>query len=216
MPTLRAKGRRLKRGRAGRAIPTRWLFSDPIRLPNPGAAAGALPRGAGVVARGLAPEALRELARTARIRGLILMVAGDGRLALALRAGLHLPERRPSTGLLPFLAARRRGAPFALLSAATHGDGRAVCVAHRLGVDLVFLSPAFPTASHPGARALGPLRWGLLARKILQPVVALGGITPRAARRLPAHAAGLAAIGWLSGPPTAARPPVAYPPHCEE
>ncbi len=214
MPTLGAMRRRLKRGAAGRVIPTLWLFSDPLRLPDPGMAAARLPRGAGVVARGLAPGVLRKLVRIARTRGLRLMVAGDGRLALALRAGLHLPERRPSLGLLPFLAARRNGAPFALLSSAAHGGGRATGVARRLGVDLVFLSPAFPTASHPRARAFGPLRWGLSAKKMFHPVVALGGVTPAAARRLPAHAAGLAAIGWLSRPNPAMRPPVACPPHC--
>ena len=54
----------------------------------------ALPRGAGVVARGLAPGLLRPVARLARQRGLILLVAGDGRAALALGAGLHVPDRK--------------------------------------------------------------------------------------------------------------------------
>ncbi|HEY4254074.1 MAG TPA: thiamine phosphate synthase, partial [Roseomonas sp.] len=89
MRTLEALARSLK----GKTGPRLWLFTDPVRLPDPLAAAARLPRGAGVVARGLAPGMLAALARLARRRGLVLMVAGDGRTALRLRAGLHVPER---------------------------------------------------------------------------------------------------------------------------
>ncbi|MFM7421909.1 MAG: thiamine phosphate synthase, partial [Alphaproteobacteria bacterium] len=83
-----------------------------------------LPRGAGVVARGLAPGLLRPVARLARQRGLLLLVAGDGRAALAVRAGLHLPDRRESLGLLPFLIARRVAPGRLILSMAAHGGQR--------------------------------------------------------------------------------------------
>jgi thiamine-phosphate pyrophosphorylase len=155
----------------------------------------ALPRGAGVVARGLAPGLLRPVARLARQRGLKLLVAGDGRAALALGAGLHLPDRRESLGLLPFLLARRaRPGHLIILAMAAHGGQRGAARARRLGVDCLFLSPLFPTQSHPGAPALGPLRWAALARGLPVPCMALGGITharlgavPRRAR---ANAAG--------------------------
>jgi thiamine-phosphate pyrophosphorylase len=173
--------------------PRLWLFTDPIRLPDPLAAAARLPRGAGIVARGLGQALLARLARLARVRGLTLLVAGDGRAALRLRAGLHLPERG-AAGLLPFLAARRGGAPFARLSLAAHGR-RAAARARRLRPFLVFLSPAFPTASHPGAPALGPLRWGLAAARAGAPAAALGGIAAATAGRLPRRRlAGVAAI----------------------
>ncbi|MBX6746499.1 MAG: thiamine phosphate synthase, partial [Acetobacteraceae bacterium] len=135
-------------------------------MPDPRAAASRLPPGAAVVARGLPPALLEGLARLARQRRLVLLVAGDGRAALrharGLRAGLHLPDRRGSTGLLPFLLARRaRGLP---LTVAAHGRA-GLARGRRLGADAVILSPVFPTASHPGAPALGLWRWAALARR---------------------------------------------------
>jgi thiamine-phosphate pyrophosphorylase len=166
-----------------------------------------LPRGAGVVARGLAPGLLRPVARLARQRGLQLLVAGDGRAALALGAGLHLPDRRESLGLLPFLMARRAAPGQRVLSMAAHGGQRGAARARRLRPDCLFLSPLFPTQSHPGAPALGPLRWAALARGLPAPCMALGGITPAWLGAVPSCAAGLAAIGGLATPiPVASAP----------
>jgi thiamine-phosphate pyrophosphorylase len=159
-----------------------------------------LPRGAGVVARGLVPELLRPVARLARQRGLVLLVAGDGRAALALGAGLHLPDRRESLGLLPFLMARRAAPGQRVLSMAAHGGQRGAARARRLRPDCLFLSPLFPTQSHPGAPALGPLRWAALARRLPAPCMALGGITPALLGAVPRCAAGVAAIGGLAAP----------------
>lgn len=185
-----------------------WLVSDPVRLPDPCPAAADLPRGAGVLARGLARPVLARLARLARRRGLVVVVAGDGRAALAARAGLHLPDRRPSRGLLPFLRARRSGAPGTVLTLAAHGDGRAAARGRRLRPDLIFLSPVFATRSHPGAVALGPLRWAAAARRLGMPAAALGGVSAATVARIPRRAAGLAAIDGL------ASQAVAHPPHC--
>lgn len=204
---LRAAARRLRPPcRRGRRLPALWLFSDPVRLPDPRAAAAALPRGAGVVARGAAPGVLAGLAALARRRGLVLLVAAEGRAAIAARAGLHLPERRAARGLLPFLSARRAGAPWAVLSLAAHGGAAGAARARRLRPDLVFLSPLFPTASHPGAPVLGPLGWLAAARRLAVPAVALGGIGAATARRVPRRAAGLAAIGGLAPQPVAPSP----------
>jgi thiamine-phosphate pyrophosphorylase len=165
----------------------------------------ALPRGAGVVARGLAPGLLREVARLARQRGLTLLVAGDGRAALALRVGLHLPDRRESLGLLPFLIARRAAPGRLVMCMAAHGGQRGAARARRLKPDCLFLSPLFPTQSHPGAPALGALRWAALARRLRAPCMALGGITPAQLGAVPRRAAGVAAIGGLT-PPVARLP----------
>jgi thiamine-phosphate pyrophosphorylase len=194
---------------ARRGLPRLWLFSDPRRLPDPLAAAARLPRGAGVVARGAAGPVLAALARLARRRGLAVAVAGDGRAGLALRGGLHLPDRRGARHLLPFLLARRAGAPGAVLTMAAHGGAAAAARARRLRPDLVFLSPVFPTASHPGAPALGPVRWALLARRMGgAPVAALGGVGAATIRRLPRRAMAVGAIGGLLPQP------VARPPQC--
>ena len=198
-------GRFSRPGPAG--LPRLWLFSDPTRLPDPRAAMAALPRGAGVVARGLAPGLLRPVARLARQHGLKLLVAGDGRAALALRAGLHLPDRRESAGLLPFLIARRAARGCFILSMAAHGGQRGAARARRLGVDCLFLSPLFPTQSHPGAPALGVLRWAALARGLPAPCMALGGITLARLGAVPRRAAGVAAIGGLAAPLAVASAP---------
>jgi thiamine-phosphate pyrophosphorylase len=190
---LVAWGRAVK-GRGKRALPPLWLFSDAARLPDVVAAAGRLPRGlCGVVLRhdGTAGRAAlaRALARVCRGRRLMLSVAGDWRLAAAVRVGVHLRG-----GVRP--AGMPRGLP--ALTASAHGAAelRRAC---RAGARLAFLSPAFPTASHPGAPALGPARWGRLAQRTGVAVAALGGIDGRTVRRLPRRCRHAGAIGALGG-----------------
>jgi thiamine-phosphate pyrophosphorylase len=197
--TLEVWSRRLKPAIArGRRLPRLWLVSDPVRLPDPRAAAARLPRGAGVLARGLGLPVMAGLAALGRRRGLGLLLGGAPRAALRHRAGLHLPDRAPPAGLAAFLRARRAGARWAVLTAAVHGRA-GLARARRLRADLAFVSPAFPTASHPGAPALGPHRWARLARAAPCGAVALGGVAGGTAGRLPGWAAGLAAIGALGG-----------------
>jgi thiamine-phosphate pyrophosphorylase len=177
-----------------------WLLSDPRRLPDPRPYLPALPRGTSVVLRGAAPEVVAGVARLCARHGLRLLIAGDAALALGWGAGLHWPDRPVEAGLLRLLAARRGGRP-APLSCAAHGRAGLIR-ARRIGARAL-LSPAFVTASHPGAAALGPLRWGALARRG-GGAVALGGVTGRSARRLPGFwLRGLAGIGWgaVSGGP---------------
>ena len=192
MGKLEAAARRLKPWAGPRLV----LVGDPLRLPDPRGLAARLPAGAAVLARGLAPEVTRGLAAILRRRRAWLLVGGDGRLALRLGAGLHLPDREGVAGLLPFLRARReRGL---LLTAAAHGR-QGLARARRLGADGVVVSPVFPTRSHPGAPGLGPLRWAALARRAGRPALALGGLRPANAGRLPRWAAGLAAIDGFRG-----------------
>jgi thiamine-phosphate pyrophosphorylase len=170
-------------------LPTLWLFSDATRLPDPRAAILHLPRGrAGVVLRGAAPDLASAVAGLCRARRIALAIAGDWRLAAHLRAGLHLPARAP---------ARRRGSKPCFLTAAAH-SARELRRARRVGARLAFLSPVFRTASHPGAPALGVVRWVALASRAGLAVAALGGIDGARARRLPRrYCAGLAAITAL-------------------
>jgi thiamine-phosphate pyrophosphorylase len=84
-----------RHGRDGRRVPPLWLFTDALRLPDPLAVIERLPpRLCGVVLRhDDAPGRLalgRAIARACRARAILLSVAGDWRLAAALRAGLHL------------------------------------------------------------------------------------------------------------------------------
>lgn len=168
-------------------------------MPDPRPSVAQLPRGlCGVVFRHdgtLDREALgRDLARLCRMRRLALVVAGDPRLAAKLGAGVHLRGGRWPDGV------RIR---FGLRTCSAHSipDLRR---ARRAGVQLAFVSPAFATASHPGADGLGVLRWSRLAGAAAMSVGALGGIDGASAGRLPrslCRAAG--AIGAL-----AARVPV--------
>lgn len=174
----------------GGRLPPLALMTDRARLPDPLAAAAALPRGSLVVLRdGDLPARERlalglALSALCRRRGLRLLVSGDAALARRIgAAGVHWPERR--------LPMRVRG----FATAAAH-DQRALARACRAGVAAVFLSPVFPTASHPGAPCLGPTRFAGLALRAGTPVYALGGIEGRTAPRI-AGAVGLAAIGAL-------------------
>jgi thiamine-phosphate pyrophosphorylase len=188
---------RCRRRRSGvAALPPLILVTDRRRLADPLAAAARLPRGSAVLLRHYRdPDRARlaaALARLCRRRGLVLVVGADSRLAARAHAGgLHLPEA---------LVARRRRRPRPgwLVTAAAHGEAALVRAA-RAGADACLLSPVFATASHPGARALGPVRFARLVRGAPLPVYALGGVDVRSARRLAAGGAcGIAAVGALA------------------
>lgn len=164
----------------GSKLPPLWLFTDAKRLPDPRPAVARLPRAlAGVVLRhdGTPGRAAlgRDLARICRARRLALVVAGDVRLAAALRAGVHLRG-----GAWPgVLRLHHR-----LVTSSAH-SATDLRRARHAGVVLAFLSPVFATLSHPGAAVLGPARWTRLARDCGVAVAALGGIDGCSVRRLP-------------------------------
>jgi thiamine-phosphate pyrophosphorylase len=174
---LLAASRRLvaARDRRGRRLPTLWLFTDDSRTPDVPEALAGLPRAVGVVLRGQA----RELG----VPGRVVAVAGVVRRG----CGLHLPSAllaRPPFGW--------RRAPF--VTAAVH-DVPQAARARRLGVAIGFVSPVFPTASHPGSRVLGRLRAMRLAR-LLPAAGLLGGVSAGRVRGL--RVAALGAIEALS------------------
>ncbi|MAO54220.1 MAG: thiamine phosphate synthase [Rhodospirillaceae bacterium] len=194
--TLAWRGHRQKpRRRPG--LPLLVFMTDTQRTPDPAAHLARLTPGTVVVFRHYdAPgrEILgRRLARLARRKGLIFVVAGDRRMARRLGAqGLHLPEG--------MVARRPRFAPPGdrwPVSAAAH-DERSARRAARMGVDLILMSPVFPTGSHPGTTPLGLRRLAKVCRSLRTPVLALGGVDPGSARRvLNTGAAGIAGIGAL-------------------
>ncbi len=196
-PALRLAraARRMRRG----APPALVLVVDRARLADPLGAARRLPPGAVVLLRDYAaPDRAafaRALAALCRRRRLAFVVAGDWRLAARLGAGLHMPEA---------LARPRRSARLRLRTTAAHGAA-GLRRAARAGAGMALLSPAFPTASHPGAPALGPVRFAALARAARLPVIALGGVDARRARRLAGTGArGAAAVAALAPRPAPA------------
>jgi thiamine-phosphate pyrophosphorylase len=199
--TLADEARRLQaRQVMRRRLPTLWLVTDWRRLPNPLPAARALPRGAGVILRHYEDPNRRLIAATlaqlCRQRGLVLLVAGDAGLAAAVgAAGVHLPE---AAGRQVMALRRRR--PGWVISLAAHS---LPALLRARGADFALLSPVFATGSHPGASALGPLRFTALCRRSPVPVLALGGMNQAAAVRLRgAGQAGFAAIDGLRAAPS--------------
>ncbi len=164
--------------RARQTLPKLWLISDERNDAALEQALRRLPRGSGFIYRHyhLPPDQ-----RVARWHALLRLARARGHLAI-LADGALTAREWGADGLY--------GAPRALcptrdlLTLATAHSLRELAQANRARADAVLLSPAFPTRSHPGAKALGPVRFRLLARRAAMPVIALGGLDPRAADRL--------------------------------
>lgn len=170
------------------------LMTDEDRIPDPVSAVADLPVGSIVILRDYAhPERCalaHQLRRACRLSGCWFLVAGDVRLARAVRAdGLHMPEYMLG-GAMP----NRFG--FDLVTAACHSR-QALGRACRMGVDLALVSPVFPTASHPEARALGVHRFARMTEKTHLPIAALGGVTMHTSAAL--RGLRLAAVAGISG-----------------
>ena len=73
--------------------------------------------------------------------------------------------------------------PGLLRLAAAH-NAREIVLANRARAHGVFLSPVFPTRSHPDGGCLGPEKFHKLAVQAEMPVIALGGMTAERARHL--------------------------------
>jgi thiamine-phosphate pyrophosphorylase len=179
-------------------MPPLILMTDDERLPDPIAAALALPRGSLVILRARDDAKRAELAERlsliAKAQNLFLLIAADPALTARIHAdGVHLPEARAHEA-----AHWRARFPGWFITCAAH-DLRAL---HRPGTshaDAFLLSPVFATKSHEDAAYLGALRFRMAVQQTQLPVYALGGIDPCTARALNgADAAGLAAIGALS------------------
>ena len=158
--------------RHSRQLPRLWLMTDERMGDALIPAIGRLPRGSGIIFRhyGLPPAARSALF------GRIRCIAHARRLTLLSGGG-----------------GREHGRHFGALTAPVHSLRERIA-AERSGARLIFVSPVFPTASHPGARALGRVRFGLLIRGSKIPVIALGGMTRKRARSLSA----LGIYGWAA------------------
>lgn len=184
--------------RAGaRPLPPVILMTDTERLPDPVPAVGMLAPGSAVILRHYDAPGRRELARrlleAARARGVLVLIGADAQLAVALGAdGLHLPEKMVRHGVSAEARQHCR-----LITAAAHSP-QALFAAARAGADAALLGPVFDTASHPGARTLGALKFALWCRNAPLPVYAVGGVDETNARRLLiSDAVGIAGISAL-------------------
>ena len=157
-------------------LPPIWLVSDARNDDVLNSALARLPRGSGLIFRHYhLPEPERRarfaaLNRRAQPRGITVVLAGPMQQARCWgAAGAYGPARMLARGC--------RG----LRLATVHSLAE---LARARRADAVLLSPVFPTRSHPGGRVLGVVRFRLLAARAKVPVIALGGMGPRAARRL--------------------------------
>lgn len=150
-------------------LPKIWLLSDARNDALLEQALKRLPRGSGFVFRHyhLAEDQRRArwnaLLRIARAREITVVLSGSAAQARRWGAdGSYGSHPKATLATAHSLRELRR-------AAGAHG---------------VLLSPVYPTRSHPGGKTLGPLRFRLLAAHSPVPVVALGGMNERAARRL--------------------------------
>ena len=190
--------RRLRPALRGGKAPRLYFFTDPERTPDPLAVAERMPAGSAVVFRSFGrPDAGgvgAALRRVTRERGVLLLVGADEALGAKLAAdGLHLPERLLGRGRR--IRARRPGW---ILTGAAHSSA-ALARAARAGLDAAVVSSVFASGSPSAGPAIGPLRLAGLVREARLPVVGLGGVDARTAKRLVGTGvAGLAAVeAWL-------------------
>ncbi|MEM1132167.1 MAG: thiamine phosphate synthase [Pseudomonadota bacterium] len=173
-------------------LPSLWLFTDARNADDLDGIIATLPRGSGVVFR---HYHLREDARRAAFgalmhrharHDLLWLWSGDVVTAQALHAdGCYGPSAGPFS--------KRKG----LWLATAHNMAELVQAA-RQRADGVFLSPVYPTRSHPGGKTLGSMRFAVLARYSRCPVYALGGVTPYNWPRISRFCNGWGAIDGLS------------------
>lgn len=147
--------------------PREWLMTDERIGGRLWAAVDRLPPGAGVVFRHHETPAHERVVLGRRMeelcseRGLTLAISRDVAMAELFNAQLvHNPARDP--GALPFSR-----------SAHSLDEAEDSCSS---GASLIFLSPLFPTRSHPGDEPLSRDEVRAIAAGCPVPVIALGGM----------------------------------------
>ena len=152
-------------------LPLLWLLSDARNDAGLEEALRALPQRSGFVFRHyhLSEAARRErfeaLAALARTYGHTVILSGPGDWGAD---GHYGPPECWGAGL----------------KLATAHNGDEIEAALAAGADGIFLSPVFPTRSHPGAATLGVMGFRVLAQQSPVPVIALGGMTRDRAEEL--------------------------------
>ena len=181
-------------------LPSFVVMTDEARLPDPLAAIRSLPRKSVMVLRHYGARdrvsLAAELVRTAHRQNIRVLIAADAALAVKVGAdGLHLPEAMVARGPGAWKVWRKPGW---LVTASAHSLA-ALFRARAAGADAALLAPVFPSASHPGGRSLGVLRFTAWCRQSPLPVYALGGISGKTSRVLKnSQAKGFAGIsGFL-------------------
>jgi thiamine-phosphate pyrophosphorylase len=169
-----------------RRTPSVWIFSDVQRLPDPSTVVTGMRTACGLVIRhpdsAQRAQLVHKTLASRRSLRVKIVVSQDWRLAASLRAdGVHIPESdvmRMPVGLRLWRRSGRR-----LITTSAH-SGRGVRRARHLRPDMIFVSPIFPSLSHPGRMALGTMWLARICRKSSSAIGALGGVTHHTLRAL--------------------------------
>ncbi|WP_428027354.1 thiamine phosphate synthase [Altererythrobacter sp.] len=162
----------------GHTLPKLWLLSDARNDAKLEWALATLPKGNAFIFRHyhLEGDARRarfdDLKAIASAAGHLMILSGDADTAVEWGAqGIYGP---------PGKLGKRPG----LLRFATAHDAREIELVNRAKADGVFLSPVFPTRSHPGGACLGASNFREIAARAEMPVIALGGMNAERANEL--------------------------------
>lgn len=155
-------------------LPKIWLMTDP-RMPDVLASIARLPRGSGIIFRHYQWETrprralFKQVKRAARRGQHILILADTPVRAKQWGAdGAHHRSMLVSQGLR---------------TVAVH-SAKEAALAKKIGADLIFVSPVFPTRSHPNGKTLGRIGLAKLAGRQRTKTIALGGVTAQRAKSL--------------------------------
>lgn len=162
-------------------LPLLWLLSDARNDTALEDVLRALPGGSGFVFR---HYHLKGAERRARFDALAAIARSRGHCVILSSPWWSEAQHWGADGLYGASAAEAGDRTAGLLWLAAAHDAAEIARANRQGADGIFVSPVFPTRSHPEAGTLGPEGFLALARNSDAPVIALGGMTPARAAQL--------------------------------
>ncbi len=150
-----------------------------------------------IVLREKALDSARLLALASSVRvltaryGARLMIHSQADIAKAVNAdGVHV-----DASSIPEISRIKAWLNHKMLVSASCHSKEELGLAQCQGADFAFLSPVFPTQSHPGAPSLGAEKFLEISAQMHMPIIALGGIDKENKNRL--QGAGLATMGGI-------------------
>lgn len=160
-----------------RELPRLWLVTDERQGDALLASVAALPERSGILFRHYRTSKAERLAMYQEVRniawnaGHVLMLSDSVATAYRWQAdGIHLPSFVKNKRIVARYARQRS----LLVCASAHDEAEVRTV--KAVADFIFVSPIFPTRSHPGQDTLGLEGLAVLARRTWKPVIAMGGV----------------------------------------
>ena len=158
-------------------VPSLWYFTDEDKTKDIINILHRLPTYSGIVLRNYCSKdrrtIIKNVLRMAKRKNFTVLMASHPRAHGNIN-GLHLPKWEYKC---------RRNTKGQIISVSAHSlkDKRKII---NTKADIIFLSSVFHTNSHPKRKHLGIIRFGLLARNLARPVIALGGINNKNIKKL--------------------------------